>query len=424
MGNSGSLVNCKQCYEPTGYNGCLKTIDVDSDIAGVGVSSRLTFKMLWSLSLYITQVIVAFSLIAFTTCLLVCYAYVTDSLPECLLSDLDCAIILWLRRPMGDRVGFKWIGRFFSFLRLPLPRERRVEAITRILLGFSDQQLVTGLGILIATIANSANVTVYELRIIYNLAYLSAVTHLVTLIALPLYFYEHSPVRNFRAIGIFVFIVLISFVQVVLLLAGDSDDPESGGVNEGRPILCIANGHDRRSSLSFVDFLNETYILWLLITSYVESTYMLFLDPRKLHTHSIWVYKIWTSLHPFNRQLPGKEILLHNVNLQHAVMISPEVLEWSQPKRRHRRLWWNGFSGWNITQYRHSFLMFFSTLTYFLNLGVSEMISIQGKDIKTTNDSRKMGFGQVVPIVLLVVPLLAATEIYDGKRLVLEATCI
>jgi hypothetical protein len=40
MGNCGSSLNCGQCYSDNGEKGCLTEIEVDADIAGIGVSNR------------------------------------------------------------------------------------------------------------------------------------------------------------------------------------------------------------------------------------------------------------------------------------------------------------------------------------------------------------------------------------------------
>jgi len=38
MGNCGSSLDCTKCYNATGANGCATEINVDPDIAGLGVS--------------------------------------------------------------------------------------------------------------------------------------------------------------------------------------------------------------------------------------------------------------------------------------------------------------------------------------------------------------------------------------------------
>jgi len=62
-----------------------------------------------------------------------------------------------------------------------LSREKRVEAFDRFILSLSDQQLATGLAILIAAIANQCTLSPPEFRIAFSLAWFSTTTHLATL---------------------------------------------------------------------------------------------------------------------------------------------------------------------------------------------------------------------------------------------------
>ncbi|KAF1995262.1 hypothetical protein P154DRAFT_393041, partial [Amniculicola lignicola CBS 123094] len=57
----------------------------------------------------------------------------------------------------------------------------RQEALTRFILSLSDQQLVTGLGILVAAVSNQCTLSGAEFDIALSLAWFSATVHLVAL---------------------------------------------------------------------------------------------------------------------------------------------------------------------------------------------------------------------------------------------------
>lgn len=347
--------------------------------------------------------------------------YLGDSLPESILTSTDEAVIRFYRktfiaRRLTPKIGRIWLSFKSLFFRLarrdppqprrPLTRERRVEATTRFLLGFSDQQLVTGLAILIAALANHSELTFHELRIVFCLAWFSATTHIATLRLLREYFYDHAVVRNWRILGIFAFTVLIVFFQVVLLLAGNPQTAE--GVNYGKPVQCIINGQSRRESIDIFSLFSEGYLLIFLLALYVSPTLALFVDPRKVPepgAGSRLALKI-AKLRSKHLPRPGRTnvALYQNAELQHQVVAESRAFAHS-PRVSH------GF-----TQYRSSFLSSLPTIMFSIAFGIAQTIVVTWVDSpKTTDDVRRMGFGQVVAIGLLAIPLLTGAEIYNGN---------
>jgi hypothetical protein len=122
--------------------------------------------------------------------------------------------------------------------RPPISRKQRVEAMERLLLGLGDQQLATGIAILIASVANRCTMNVLELRIVSCLAWFSATTHSATLKVLREYFYKRPVVRNLRVLGVILFIGLLLYNQVLVSMADYVDwiptpslIPVKGGYN-------------------------------------------------------------------------------------------------------------------------------------------------------------------------------------------------
>lgn len=68
------------------------------------------------------------------------------------------------------------------------------------MLGFSDQQLVTGICIQISGFLYICDITYYHLRIVYATAFLSSVTHIVSLMILRDYFTRHRYLSLFRVV--------------------------------------------------------------------------------------------------------------------------------------------------------------------------------------------------------------------------------
>lgn len=103
--------------------------------------------------------------------------------------------------------------------------EARKEAFTRFILTLSDQQLVTGLAILIAGIAGQNYLTGYEFDIALGLAWFSSTTHMATLDALRKYFRHHSIIHNFRVAGMLALLVLLTYMFSMSIVFVDNTLP-------------------------------------------------------------------------------------------------------------------------------------------------------------------------------------------------------
>ena len=70
--------------------------------------------------------------------------------------------------------------------------------LEKLLLGFSDQQIVTGIGIQLVGFAKICSYSIYHARIIGGLSILSTLTHLLALYVLQDYFLRNPIVARFR----------------------------------------------------------------------------------------------------------------------------------------------------------------------------------------------------------------------------------
>lgn len=106
------------------------------------------------------------------------------------------------------------ISRKCLFLKPPREEDslddgQRQEALKKFVLTLSDQQLVTGVAILVAGFANWCTMSVYELNMVVALAWFSSATHLATLDVLRGYFRQNRVVRNWRMIGMVTIVLLL-----------------------------------------------------------------------------------------------------------------------------------------------------------------------------------------------------------------------
>ncbi|KAJ4347443.1 hypothetical protein N0V95_005445 [Ascochyta clinopodiicola] len=168
------------------------------------------------------------------------YGYLSDSLPESYLNETDRTVIASFQAciPSGKYVArirsvYGKIKSLLLFGRPPgshrkLTRRQREEVVKRFILTLSDQQLATGLAILIAAVANQCTLTVWEFQLAFSLAWFSSTTHLATLDCLREYFLDHGAVRNWRVFGMIALLVLLMYSLVMSMAS----------VNNTIPIQC------------------------------------------------------------------------------------------------------------------------------------------------------------------------------------------
>ena len=100
-----------------------------------------------------------------------------------------------------------WVFWFLSKLRL-FKRTRRVRhfwvpVIEKVMLSLSDQQLLTGLSVLIAGFATHCSISAYHFAIVSDLAWFSSNVHLSTLTVLEGYLLKKRGVRNWRIVSVY-----------------------------------------------------------------------------------------------------------------------------------------------------------------------------------------------------------------------------
>ena len=93
-------------------------------------------------------------------------------------------------------------------------RELRSRGLERLILALSDQQLVTGMAVLIAGYISPCSMSLYHFNIIAALGWFSSTVHLSTLTILRVYFIEHPRLRNWRVISMLVVFGLLAIAQM------------------------------------------------------------------------------------------------------------------------------------------------------------------------------------------------------------------
>lgn len=198
--------------------------------------------------------------------------------------------------PIADREGF--LLQWFPSAK----REFWKKVLERLVLGFSDQQLVTGTSILIVGFArfpaSNGQISGYHFSLVTYIAWFSSSTHLITIFTLREYFRhpKHSVLRIIRLIGIGVMGVLF----LVSLIFTSRFPSETFG---NCPAECLINSTiPAISPRGWGGVCNILYIgrLYYGFLSLVDVKLGSYLKDRKMVRRTISTKAIKSSLDPIN----------------------------------------------------------------------------------------------------------------------------
>ncbi|KAI0439824.1 hypothetical protein F4803DRAFT_529697 [Xylaria telfairii] len=335
--------------------------EVDPDIVGIGVI--ISF--------------VASSVITFLT---VVGAYCLGWIHPEMMNDVDEVVIGTLHR---NKTRFDNEDDSVA--------KNRFRAFEKYILTLSDQQLVTGLSIQIAAYVNACNVSVASYTIIQALAWFSCTTHLSALTITNGYLREHPKARIWRTIGMIITLVLL-FIGVIIPTTpswGGDDDYVYCALSDFVPTtdgLVIFNAFTINLFLfiNFADQFTNIYatcecsnaIRWLMKRIWSVEI------PGDDH-----IKELWAKIHQEPATTPG----IRDVHFQLIIICVLRDLMDSFLWKLFWVLFGNVFGIVQIARLREG-------------LG----------DIAEAN---AWGFGQVVPLLLLALPIFGAVDTYfEGRQ--------
>ena len=393
---------------------------------------------------------------AFVTFIAIVVGYLSDSLPDTSLSQLDRACIvklstikqrwikdrptrLLLRRSMTTAMGVLGWNSAINDHDEGLEddetsrdaREQRSKGLGKFILALSDQQLVTGLAVLIAGFVSPCSMSIYHFDIIAALGWFASTTHLSTLAVLRVYFIEHPRLRNWRVVAmLFVFVLLI--ITQVATTASTLDN--------SLPVYC-AFTPDSTEGLYFIYILSTIVIVIFLSVAYSDRIVPLYIPDPEWSLQACFVDAIVSVL----RKLQGLSTKRQQFFCQELVKIVIEssnkpraeqgVLWRSVNERRRYRnyyAWRNqksgalrrvSLTGIMIMEINHSFLGDLITALFGLIYGTTLVFVSRSNEPSAgiVGSQNTVNFGQLVPLLLMLLPLFAAGEVYFGNNINLYA---
>ena len=301
-------------------------------------------------------------------------------------------------------------------------RLQRSQVIERFILTLSDQQLVTGLGILIAGYKGLCTISFYNMNIITAIAWFSSTTHLSTLAILRGYLIDHPRIRNWRAAAMLLLFALLVVAQLAIAAPAEFCVPAQ--------CLFYSWTYGESYRPLGIPFVGTIIIVLFLIASYTSRIARLYSpDPE-------WTLQIWLARAVFrkDKQLSSVEraaIAVHaktrsemgtafrKIRYQRrlAQYLEAQKVERSPFRYRLREIMFVN------QEIQRSFVGELQALLFGVSFGVTQLLYFRGL-LGTPHhpgvdylvgDENTIGFGQLVPLLLILLPIFAAGEAFDGK---------
>ncbi|KAK5999362.1 hypothetical protein QM012_005487 [Aureobasidium pullulans] len=326
-------------------------------------------------------VILAFLISAYTSFAAVLVAYLTGMVENELLASVD--------------------RKIFRIKSRTSQHPRIHETIRHVVLLLSDQQIVTGIAIMAAGFLglHSGKMSVYHYQIVLYLAWLSSSVHLSALTLLRPFLNDHHGLRAWRLLGMIVLFVmlLVGLVPTIsydwgIIYSPDADTSLPDSIQPtgwGVPAICFwgKTYHDGVNNDAPIGYL-------ILVLSYVWKAGDLFLWPRQLYHHKV--------------RRPIEKCI--------ASLLSVAARRYA--RRRN--------TGW-LWCFRISLmaciplLAFMEVLASFsaslwlsvlgLVFGTIQIVVPRQQNLaQTAHEETEWGFGQLVPLILLIQPVGAISE--------------
>ena len=336
------------------------------------------------------QSVVAFCATSFLTLMVVIFGYLSDSLDNELMSDLDRDII------QRCREKFRGNAEPVDPCLDTRCRSIRKDASCRFIMTLSDQQLVTGLAILTSSVSIQGKLTGYEFSMTCGLALMAFTTHIATLSAVRTDFKPRDLISNIRIIAMTATVILLVYALPINLIAWFE-----------LPVQCALEGyHDFPDHLSLAA--NIAFFL-LIIRIYYTQIQRVYFDHRTSVYVAYWLKKGFRWRGDGDTGSPG-----------HMHVDEYEPARCRAELQRIQELQSRPIMRWILTgrfRYRSdgSFLQHLPNIVFSFATGLSLIIYTRtDTDVELNEDASDMGFGQMMALLLLALQVLGGAEAYRG----------
>jgi hypothetical protein len=326
------------------------------------------------------------------------------SAPIALLSLIDFVVA---RSPR-----FRWIAK-----RLHVSTEQQhegwIDNLVHIIIGLSDQQLITGLAILIVGFSKHCSMSSTHFWVVFDLGWFSSVTHLASLPVLNYYLKDYPRWRDVR---VALMLSNFAFLIAAAILTFGNYDPASHDC----PIQCSFNRFQTSDfPISKMHVTQMVFItlgfIWALIHLYAPD------DIWRMRHSMIVDRGFGTGLPYLRHYIETKQKRLSIISSHTSTKdIIADAVHFRKPRAR-LVAWVSKFNkdnedGTVYLIFRWILLMLWAppsaivwlNLVSMWSMGAARLLQDRRWSVAAENE---WGFGQVLPLILLVLPFFTITEV-------------
>lgn len=339
--------------------------------------------------------------------------WATDSVADDNLNGIDRLLVARMRRPF---IRENLISNAASYTN-PVRKKLRVQGLERFVLSLSDQQLVTGIAMLIAGYINPCLMDLHHFRMVRALIWFSSLTHLSTLALLRKYMIEHPVVRTWRVIAMVLLGVGLVFAVWVSSVGGDPT----------LPAICVWNLPKEPEGVNHLAAVIFCFLALFLVFAYGNNIIGLYTNDPHLSLVE-WAIKKVKARIMCTSAGETRRCELGNANTAVPAASDPRGCGKQKDLIRFSRRFGNSDACGTIARIRRGLVLGFyvqrEISESFLNnilwlvfgnlYGIFQILQTRDSAVTIEGNENQMTFGQVVSLLLLGLPLLTVGEVYYG----------
>ena len=273
------------------------------------------------------------------------------------------------------------------------------KAVNKAILGYADQQILTGVAMLAAGFIKVPTLSVYHLQVIIYLAWMSSNTHLSAISLLQNDFRSQKGPKSrvlrivgMVIVGIMILVALVPTTGTTWAAVSFIGEAAAAGV----PARCFW-----QHQFSGIFRPNAVLSYILLIGSFVWKGLLLFKTSHqfmKIRLRRIFLTKLVERLDLIHQQIKDKRVVSTWMKLRYKLSLSLYLIVWYV---------------WEISE---SFVISLWICGGGLAWGSAQILVIRSTLPRPIlKEENSWGFGQILPVLLLGLPVLAYAEGFWGK---------
>jgi hypothetical protein len=279
-------------------------------------------------------------------------------------------------------------------------RRFRIDAVRDFMLALSDQQLVTGVAMLVAAFGRWSSITTYSANVVAALAYFSSSVHMGTLDFLTTYLRRHDVVKGCRVVA-----MLLTVLMLVFFLALQLSDGWYVVDHQSNLFVKCAFQDFQVGDSDGITWLPRLYVIALLVYAHYDKIAILYSKHGRAPQGISPIVAKRMRKYKIDRIEPRS--VRYKRRAQRLIVQPPSL--------RRSVITWMMVESYAFHEAQESRAWDIASLLYANVVGAVRVFFYRNSSEGTSGPFNTMGFGQIVPVFLLVLLIFAAVESVYGN---------